>query len=1179
LHALYLTLRDRLLSYKKSWQLLLAFAYLTITGCGLDDLSNKSARVSKDTSERILYLGKEEQATLTRQNAIPFLNTAYELIETSFDLSSSLSYQMQPQFLISSSGNNGEVNCSEGSLDVIDTRSRTTGTGDVVLDYNECVIGSTQIDGRLNYKVKVSSDGYSQSFELIINRLAIKDDEETITMTGDITDVFMGSLLVKNFIVHSKVQDSTFMASNLNFNNGDVSGEIYHSRFGWVDLASEVNPKSIVLSGANDSQLTSAYDSFTYTSTEDDAIFDIAFKSNDSLEQEALTTQISVANLYEWPYQENVPAISTTDPVLKGDRLSAIDLTATATDENSDFLSYQWTHIASPAQCQYELGETVADTASFTSQCKGVHTLELTIFDGFNTTSTNVDVDVIPLPGSITQVNDIKLTAGESLDVVVTPLYDAADGPFNFSLGYAPTGIVMDDSGRLSGAPILFTENADDEFKISIISENGRTSSSTITVNIDYPEPKRSLMANSSGCYTTKVWHDINGNGKPNTICRVNHSYMLVELDGNNFREIYTELTPPSLTELKSLTHSDINDDDINEIILGYEEEIFIIDGETKQVIKKIDIEFEYNVSYKILPLQSSYAGLFINTASYVTGVYLITFNENEDVTSNLDIHLYTNVKVGNLDDDPEPEIHFGDQILNFDSDPIETQIGVSHIADIDDDGVDELISLVRTGSSGNEFSLEVVDSRSLNSTVKQILSMPDTSTGMFDSLAFIVNVDDDKEKEIILSLRSSNKIFIFQYDGNNFVFDKEIVTPVPVNYNYNYNYNYSSIVQLGSNKVKAFLRYDDLAYSFSIYDGFSPMNDLTASPLINRFNNGNFTLSNPVIKDGLVETLFSKKSKLGHVKLDSMGEISDLNLTEIPAPYNLGTAMLVDVTGSNQNEVMLSLTSDNGYQAYNLDNNDLVLETTFETVLDSDVSVIKADINNDGKEDFLSYGTKNDAINWFDPVTDEEFWSFQLGNYSMGAGLPIVSDFDKNGITDIIVTLDSPDQGVELHVLSHDGESIKSRFVKTIDEDDFPFGHVNYGLQDVDNDGKQEIILVSDNCAVAAGITILILDDDLSILSEAKTDACIRSIPTIDSNSPKRNLIASSQVSDLRGPSQSRDAYSQFLEIDIFTGKEIWHSSPFFGEIKPDSLVFFDDDQNTPRKAAVFSSGLYTFR
>ncbi len=1162
------------MSYKECWKLPLVVAYLTITACGFDELSDKSAQVNKDTSERILYLGMEEQVSLTRQNAMPFFNAAYELIETSFDVSSALSDQWRPPFLISSPDNNSGINCTSGSFDVIDTRRATTGSGDVVLDYNECVIEGTQIDGRLNYAVEIAPDGYAHSFELTINRLTIKNGEEVITMSGDINDVFMGSLLVRNLIVNSKIQDSTFMASNLNIHNGDVSGKIYHSQFGWIDLESENNLKSIELLGANDSQLTAGYDSFTYSSTEDTAIFDLSFRASDSSEEEGLTTQISVANLYEWPYQENVAAISTTDPVLNGDRLAAIELTATATDENSDFLSYQWTHIASPAQCQYELGETLIDTASFISQCQGIHELGLSIFDGFNTTTVHVSVDVIPLPANISQISEIDLITGESVDVAVTAVNDAEDGPFQYSIGYAPKGIVMDDTGRLTGFPIPFISNGIDTFEISVIADNGRASTSTITVNMTSPESQRSLMANSGSCMASRYWQDIDGNGNPNAICQVDHSYMMVEVDGNDMREIYTELTPPSYTALESLTHSDINDDGINEIILGYEKEIFVIDGQTKQVIKEINLPFEIDFrGYDIHPLQYGYEGLLVEDRDEGT-FHLITFSENEETVTKLSARRYgpNDMMIGNLDNDPEPELldYARTKILDFSGTSRDIEIEVSHIIDMDGDGVDELISLISAGYRSNEFTVEVVDSRTLSTIVEQTLSIPDTYTEIYSPFAFIVNVDDDKEKEIVLTSNSINKLFIFQKVGGNYVLENEEDTPVSFSILHD-----KSIFQIGTNRIKG---YSEPSYAYSIGGGFSLLNTLTASPSTHSADL--YGLSNPVVKGEFIETFFKRGNKLGRVKLNSTGGTTELNITDIPAPHSLESVMSADVTGSNQNELIMATSFENGYQVYNFDNNELLLETTFETEMHWSPAFIQADINNNGEKDLLSYGYSDEPISWFDPVTNEEVWSLQLENYYIGSELPIVSDFDQDGIIDIVVGLNSRDTGEELHVLSHDGDSIKSRFIKSLKKNYSLESGYNYGLQDVDNDGKQEIIIASYNCDAHFEDTIIVIDDDLTILSETTTDACITTIPTIDSRSPKKNLIASGPANDLQvSVTYAKSAYTQFLEVDIFTGKTIWNSSPFFGGLKPDSLVFFGEDQYTSRKAALFNYGLYTFR
>jgi len=185
---------------------------------------------------------------------------------------------------------------------------------------------------------------------------------------------------------------------------------------------------------------------------------------------------------------------------------------------------------------------------------------------------------------------------------------------------------------------------------------------------------------------------------------------------------------------------------------------------------------------------------------------------------------------------------------------------------------------------------------------------------------------------------------------------------------------------------------------------------------------------------------------------------------------------------------------------------------------------------------------------------------------YFPGVPDTVISDIDNNGVSELL-TLVSP-RGLlgqsELRLYQYDGSSLELIYNTAV------LGRSQLGLQDVDGDGKQEIIIYSaDLCfGLNPSTAIEIIDDNLESLSAFTVDGCIFSVPSISGADPKNNLIA---LDD------SESNVSQFLEIDI-EGNIIWESSPFLGRLNKDSLTFFEDDVYLSRKAAVFTTGFYTF-
>ena len=179
-----------------------------------------------------------------------------------------------------------------------------------------------------------------------------------------------------------------------------------------------------------------------------------------------------------------------------------------------------------------------------------------------------------------------------------------------------------------------------------------------------------------------------------------------------------------------------------------------------------------------------------------------------------------------------------------------------------------------------------------------------------------------------------------------------------------------------------------------------------------------------------------------------------------------------------------------------------------------------------------------------------------------------------------MILGLNSRDNGPELHIYEWNGNELANRFTYSFSDLVSVYYGTTYGLQDVDGDGKQEIIIakIKSDCDEFTENRIIVLDDDLSVLSDTDTKACIASIPTFSTGESKRNLIISARSSKLNvNGANGGPAYTQFEEVEVQSGNVLWSSSPFFGTLKPDSLVFFGPGNDT-RKAAVFGYGVYTF-
>ena len=1102
-----------------------------------------------------------------------FSKAAYDLVDIIYEFSSFITANTRPSFLVNQTvEDSGEEGCEEGGFEMHDNTGNGVKNGLVVLDYRECLNNGVTIDGRMNYEVRVKNYGYET--KLTINQLNFRRHDDEIIVSGVTSQEPFEGVASTEFMILSKTLGYSVKVENLTIVNGVVTAKIFHSDYGFVLLNHQHESKQFSLSGNEQTKLTVGYEGVSLDSNED---FQFELEFIDQFIK--LETQISVSDLFYWPYNENRPPVLTTSLIIEQDRLATEELLGQASDSDSDFLSYEWTHISSPTNCEYQLVHESAVNSFFTSECQGVHEIQISVTDGFNVVDEVLKVNVIPLPASIEPVGDIKISSLENLHLglVVNNLND--DGPFDFSLAYSPKGVEIDQNGVVTGKPVPFVSGSDESFKIAVDVDNGRKSRIEFTVEQNGEVSQKKLVANMANCYADKAgWHDIDGDGNVNSLCKVNKSYMLLELRGNEISTEYTELNPLSFSELVSLTHTDINQDDVNEIILGYENEIFVVNGETKEVVKSFALPFStespYYRRYELHPLTYGYSGLMVEViGGEDEGFYLIDFEDDGSIEVTF-LDYFRNVDfIGNADADILPElINVSDkQIIDISGSAQNISVDVDHLIDMDGDGDNDLVTLTNFGDYySDEFTLKIYDATSKELLVDQIIALPEQYTDIWRPASFIVNVDSDTEKEIILHFGSIHSFFVFQKHGDSYNLDQTISIPEESN---NFLPTFRQITD-----SKILITLGDFAqeyYSYSVDDGFGMFD--VKSPSYSTHSVDLYGMSVPkIIRENELQLFYKDNfsvNKLGKLEIDSQGEIVSLIKTNIPAPHILSSTLVSDISAPDQNEILISKSHENGYRVYDIDTEQLVIETTFDTEMKSDSIPIKTDVDNDGISDILSYNSGYVPFNWIDPVVDEEKWVLELDKleYYPKSRPTITGDIDSDGKTDLITILNHKARGNELHIFSYNGTELETTFTYQLESTRDIGYHISLGLQDIDGDRKPEIIII--------GYDSDCFDDDLKVLSQVETDSCLTDIPTMTGNYAKKNIIASGPANSLTIRSTSTvNAYSHFIELDALTGTSIWNSSAFFGRLDPRSLTFFEEDPYISRKAAVFQFGLYTF-
>ena len=882
-------------------------------------------------------------------------------------------------------------------------------------------------------------------------------------------------------------------------------------------------------------------------------------------------------------------------------------------DDNYDFLTSEILSVTLPEKCNVSDHNNGQVGFSFVFDCQGPNQIVLKVSDGLTSTTGTFDIDVIPLPAEISPIETVSMTKGEILSIPVMVDNTEEDGPFNYSIGYAPKGLYVNSEGIITGSPVPFIQEENASFKVAIDVFNGRNTRLEFDIDLNGTQAKKSLTPNMKLCndgashdwqgVRTIRWSDVDGNHKPDLVCALKNSYVIYETNGNSIEAKYIELNPWKDEKLMHVIQTDMNGDSVDEIILGYPNTILVINGVNKQVVKEFDLGDDYYF-YKIVPVNTDYNGFIlysnVGETGDLSGYYLYSLDDER-----LNINPATNSAgiraIGNIDSDPEPEFIDGmNRVLDFDNTVESFEFPINYVADHDGDGEDSPISLwphsdqiydpiyteYYLNGSSDTFSLIVHNKSTILKTY--MIKVPDEfkndSNGLTQGRAFLVNIDQDEEMEVLLNYSSdAEKVLVYDLnrDDDSYVFDEVLSLNAYPESRYGPSFNHTQIMQLEDGNIAFSINSGLVSYSKDL--GLQTVNFKAPSYWQSIHDGGG--LSQPFIQpDGVMNLYYisSLNDNFARVQINSEGGIVSMNSYD-DIEYNVVDYIYeIPVSAETSKEFVANIRLDSpGYSVFDSLSGDPISRMNLGFREMAPGRFFSGDINSDRKEDLFSQnGT---TVTWIDPIQGIFKWQLPEGDrlrYLVEPGAFLV-DANKDGDSELVLAVENihypKDSDLEIMIYRFDGHTSLEEFRKiplSFDSHD-THGDPLIGIQDVDGDDRLEII-VANNCSHPAEIkdsTIIhIIDDDFSEYSTVYSDYCLDSIPSIKGKAEKNNIIATSDIGTLDNEN------SKFIEIDAGTGTTIWESVEYLGKISKGSLLSFGDDIYTSRKIAVFDVGLYSF-
>ena len=1159
----------------KLYILCLISIYLFGCGGGGGSSANKNQQDAASEIESF----NAEQAEIRRSNALRYLYANQQLVDAVNAFRGDVLGFFLPPLADHDSILADEILCPEGTYEIRETKKSLRAR------FYNCINRGYHVDGEVNYTSSGNVDSGSFSAELRFNGFYIATENNEIVYDG----VLYSSLDPHEYTIGGNSElrftdnltGNSYAWSEITANRLSLSAKLHDKNTGWVTVSYDQDSEKIEFVGANASRLEgeTTFDPDGTIPSKELQTYQLTLFNEESDLPQRFNQPIPINALKNVEHQTH----SSPEPHISGntspDRLDSVDFSGSQSqDSNYDVFTYKWQSSEAPKDCNTTIEGDDRETATFVFSCQGEHVVSLTVTDWTGSNTEYFTVDVQPLAAELSTPQTITLAEGQSLDVSLEVSNLSQDGPYQYSLIAAPNGISIDQSGHITGEPIPFLDEGDTRFKVVARADNGRQSDHVFEFQYHNTEVQKTLVSGTALCLRDGFRHfaDTNGNGFPNLVCANEESFKVIEVKNDQISTIYS--SPASYSpnyELVDVGQQDLNGDGIDEILLAYDDRIFVLSGEGYQIISEFVVPWRDTssanpdrVRYQLHPIAEGAKSIAVSAPkSPDFGKNLYLFNLDGSYLSFDSSTHGDRLLLANIDNDPEPEAwvvydHIKQtKFIDYGNPEKELPFNAQFIADIDGNDRPELVVITQP-DTGNTEIISLYDPQT---GILQYQSELTINVDYYRSDIQLLNVDDDNAYEVLLRDEIDKTLYIFDWINE----ELQLQGSYPESAEGNY-----------------------LAYYGGLPNGVLLDYDPKAS-VIFQLDKGHRNLQRTSPRSLCQSQIFPRSSqRLGCYATDQfpgMGKVEILSNGKI-ASYRAFSEAQFDLAHMTElydgDQIVSSYfgLGGSGKTHRLMDSySETIIGTTTFAITSNFFSYTKGDIDGDGLVNTVAFGDEDGEIQWFSITEDELHWEDIDSSYRDGEFPLQVVDLDGDGKDEIVAIRNrvaATDQYEEISLFRFNGITLELDRQYALEN---PNGGYTFGIQDIDGDGSREIIVAERDaygCKAGEKLSdVYVFRGDLTLQQSLEISECITSIPNFPVDVSKQNIIvAVTREQSLSGARRLR--HVKLVEFGIRSPEILWESQRFLGNLKEDGFMAFPLGKDSDLKATLSTSaGVYFLR
>lgn len=1161
-----------------------------LTACG-SDVSSKitnepnSVEFNATPSTNTHYDGVEDFSELNRRNALDFFSSLqlllsridqiWKLFAGGYASPSFLELTYSPALSMSRVIEWGEDGCSSGELINSVNRNLDSILESVHFNLIECELGQYKFTGFIKF---IGADGGKVKG---ISFVELKADwgEDIFILNGEITKTSSGGLSSETMLISSQKLSKSYALKELSIEESGIKLNLFDDNKGFIKVSSSEKTRRLTFNGENLTTLEASYSNKIFFGTDGFyAEYDIELKN---ARDEKLFTRTDTINSLSRLYLKNTPPTINLNYSNTVDRTADTKIQASPWDKDDDFLTFHWEVLGVPSRCANSIHSNVVEKLedqiiNFNSTCYGnSYTIRHYADDGITKRSyMDAVIEVLPLPAKIKPIADLIASDTDTIEVQLVIENLKHDGPFEYRLSNAPNGLVINDTdgGRVTGHPRTFISNYQHEFNVGITVDNGRQSLVDFTITMSTKDQSKEkyrskIFSSMDVCGNIENgWRSIDKTDALFSVCPFFQGYRVFKSEGgiislHSYNRGFSEEQ-----KLVAAGFSRFNKDSIDDIVLVYRDWIYIVDLLSQKVLQKIkNTVLKEAPQIGVIPMPSRHPGFAIRGYGLNADIAYY-FDSEKETFSPVD----TNSILLQLGKPPFNDRNTNDGLLGDKTQLLSIENPKNgELIDFDNDGDFELVNIFPPANDPGYVSIQVIDTNTQEIIFSQ-KEIFDTKTELRRTPqgSKLLNLDSDPEMEFILyDQQYTHEIYI--YDLQNGEYKLVGNPPLPEECGYHSVMDFTQTPNANNaiiqNSFRGYFCELNLDKGFTIWSVNGPAF---------RVDNGVYDYFDLLQgTDILVRDDKSDSRTITVVNLDDNLEKLKTKMTEIPdfsygqitplfnANNHVESILILPELADTESEGILKVYETGFYSLVNT-------LSDFPGWEPADVKLYNGGINDNGNiitaafENQLWAGGTGD-----EPSTLTSFHEI----YRAENGVMI--DIDHNGDPELIrlenTTRD--EKGIALYRLLN-GEFTRS-YQALPHRDSY-----SIGIQDTDGDAALDIVVLRRpfSCSSSSLSDILVYSINLDLKFNTKVPGCVKSIPTINSEDSKINIIA---VNETAYELDRFSSVSYFWEISPYNGAIIWKSRPFSGGFYDDNIIILGEGGlYDAEKMSLFGSGLNKF-